>query len=39
MMGEILFGEEAKDKLMEGIDLVANTIKCTLGPQARTCCN
>jgi len=36
MMSEILFEEEARDKLMEGINLVANTIKCTLGPQART---
>jgi len=35
-MGEILYDEEAREKLMEGINLVANTIKCTLGPQART---
>ena len=35
-MSEILFDEEARDKLMQGINLVANTIKCTLGPQART---
>ena len=35
-MSEILYDEEARDKLMQGINLVANTIKCTLGPQART---
>ena len=35
-MSEILYDEEAREKLMEGINLVANTIKCTLGPQART---
>jgi chaperonin GroEL len=35
-MGEILYDEEARDALMDGINLVANTIKCTLGPQART---
>ena len=36
MMAEILFDEDARNKLMEGINLVANTIRCTLGPQART---
>ena len=36
MMAEILFDEAARNKLMEGINLVANTIRCTLGPQART---
>ena len=32
----ILFGDEVKKKLMEGINLVADTVKPTLGPQART---
>ena len=32
----ILYGKEARDKLMEGINLVAKTVKPTLGPQART---
>lgn len=32
----ILLGKEAKDKLLEGINLVADTVKPTLGPQART---
>jgi chaperonin GroEL len=32
----ILFGDEVKKKLMEGINLVADTVKPTLGPQAKT---
>jgi len=32
----ILHGNEAREKLLEGIDLVANTVAPTLGPQART---
>jgi chaperonin GroEL len=32
----ILHGKEARDKLLEGINLVADTVKTTLGPQART---
>ena len=32
----IISGEEVKQKLLQGIDLVANTVKPTLGPQAKT---
>ena len=32
----IIQGEEVKQKLLQGIDLVANTVKPTLGPQAKT---
>lgn len=32
----ILFGDEVKEKLLQGINLVANTVRPTLGPQART---
>jgi chaperonin GroEL len=32
----ILHGDEAKETLLAGIDLVANTVRPTLGPQART---
>ena len=32
----IIQGQEVKDKLLEGINLVANTVKPTLGPQAKT---
>jgi len=32
----IIFGEEAREKLMEGINLVADTVVGTLGPKAKT---
>ena len=32
----IIHGKEVKEKLLEGINLVANTVKPTLGPQAKT---
>jgi chaperonin GroEL len=32
----ILHGKEVKEKLLEGINLVADTVSPTLGPQART---
>ncbi len=32
----IINGKEVKEKLLEGINLVANTVKPTLGPQAKT---
>jgi chaperonin GroEL len=32
----IIQGNEVKEKLLEGINLVANTVKPTLGPQAKT---
>ena len=32
----IIFGEEARDKMMDGIRLVANAVKPTLGPMAKT---
>jgi chaperonin GroEL len=31
----ILFETEARKKLMEGIDILANAVKCTLGPKGR----
>jgi len=33
---KIVYGEEAREKLLEGIDIVANAVKVTLGPAART---
>jgi len=33
---KIIYGEEAREKLLEGIDTVANAVKVTLGPAART---
>ena len=32
----IIQGEEVKEKLLQGINLVADTVKPTLGPQAKT---
>ena len=32
----IINGSEVKQKLLQGIDIVANTVKPTLGPQAKT---
>ena len=32
----ILSGKEARDKLMEGVNLVADTVMGTLGPKAKT---
>ena len=32
----IINGSEVKEKLLKGIDIVANTVKPTLGPQAKT---
>jgi len=33
---KIVYGEDAREKLLEGIDTVANAVKVTLGPAART---
>jgi len=33
---KLVYGEEAREKLLEGIDIVANAVKVTLGPAART---
>ena len=33
---KIIYGAEARDKLLEGIDTVTNAVKVTLGPAART---
>ena len=32
----IIKGAEVKEKILKGIDLVAETVKPTLGPQAKT---
>lgn len=31
----ILFGDESRDKMLEGINILANSVKATLGPQGR----
>ena len=35
MSKEIKYGEDARKKLMEGVDKLANTVKVTLGPKGR----
>ena len=35
MTKKAIEGKEARNKLMVGIDLVADAVKCTLGPSAR----
>jgi len=32
---EILFGSEARAKILEGVDIIANAVKVTLGPKGR----
>src|SRR5689334_23771311 len=32
---EIIFDEKAKDKILAGVDKLANTVKVTLGPKGR----
>ena len=32
----IVIGNEAREKMLEGINLTANAVKPTLGPMART---
>ena len=32
----IIYGNEAREKLMEGVNLVADTVVGTLGPKAKT---
>ena len=35
MSKEILYGAEARDALLRGVDKLANTVKITLGPKGR----
>ena len=35
MAKDIKFGEEARKKLLDGVDKLANTVKVTLGPKGR----
>ncbi|MFT6076811.1 MAG: chaperonin GroEL, partial [Rickettsiales bacterium] len=32
---EILFGSDARAKISEGVDIIANAVKVTLGPKGR----
>ncbi len=35
MAKEIKFGEDARKKMLEGVNTLANTVKVTLGPKGR----
>lgn len=35
MAKKILFGQQARTKMLQGIDILANTVKVTLGPKGR----
>ena len=35
MSKEIKFGEDARKKMLEGVNTLANTVKVTLGPKGR----
>lgn len=35
MSKEIRYGKDAKQSLLKGVDLLANTVKITLGPKGR----
>ena len=35
MSKEIKFGEEARKKMLDGVNTLANTVKVTLGPKGR----
>ena len=35
MAKEILYGEEARSKLLDGVNKLADTVKVTLGPKGR----
>ena len=32
---DVKFHEDARDKMMEGVDVIANAVKVTLGPKGR----
>ena len=33
---EVKFGIDARSKILEGVDILANAVKVTLGPKGRT---
>jgi chaperonin GroEL len=36
MVTEVKFGENARERLLVGVDILANAVKATLGPKGRT---
>jgi len=35
---DVKFGVDARDKMLRGVDILANAVKVTLGPRAVTSC-
>ena len=35
MAKEVTFGSEARDKMLKGVDILADAVKVTLGPKGR----
>lgn len=35
MAKQVIFGRDSRDKMLEGIDILANAVKVTLGPKGR----
>jgi chaperonin GroEL (HSP60 family) len=35
MSKEVKFGSEARDKMLKGVDILADAVKVTLGPKGR----
>ena len=36
---DIVFDIDARNKILEGVDILANTVKVTMGPKGRNVCN
>ena len=36
---DVIFGGEARARMVEGVNILANAVKVTLGPKGRTWCS
>ena len=36
---EVIFGGDARARMVEGVNILANAVKVTLGPRAATSCS
>ena len=35
---EVKFSSDARERMLRGVDILANAVKVTLGPKGRKCC-
>ena len=35
---DVKFGQDAREKMLRGVDILANAVKVTLGPRVATSC-